>query len=64
MGYTEDHLQALREALASGELSIQHNGRRIQYRSVAELKEAIDAVEDALCPGRRRVHRAIFDKGL
>lgn len=64
MGYSEDHLQALRDALASGELSVQHNGRRIQYRSISELKEAIDTVEEALRPGRRRVHRAIFDKGL
>ena len=43
--YNPEHLQALREALASGEHRVTYEGKSIEYRSVADLKAAIAAVE-------------------
>jgi predicted GTPase len=46
--YTEEHAQALREALASGEHRISYDGKSIEYRSVSDLKAALAEVESAL----------------
>ena len=48
MAYTAAQLQALQDALASGELTVEFDGKRVTYRSIAELKAAIAVVEDAL----------------
>ena len=48
MTYTQEHLQALREALASGEHRVTYEGKSIEYRSVADLKAAIAEVEATL----------------
>ena len=45
MTYTAQHLQALREALASGEHRVTYEGKSIEYRSVADLKASIAEVE-------------------
>lgn len=45
MTYTPEHLQALREALASGEHRVTYDGKSIEYRSVADLKSAIAEIE-------------------
>jgi hypothetical protein len=45
----------LRTALASGVLTVESNGRRKTYRSIAEIKSAIDHFEGlAGRPGRRK----------
>jgi predicted GTPase len=46
--YTEEHAQALREALASGEHRVSYDGKSIEYRSVSDLKAALAEVESAL----------------
>ncbi len=63
--YTQEQLAELREAMASGERVTQFNGRRIEYRSLDEMRQAEAMMERALnsLPCRRR-HRAIFSKGL
>ena len=48
MTYTPEHLQALREALASGEHRVTYEGKSIEYRSVADLKAAIAEVESTM----------------
>ena len=48
MTYTPEHLQALREALASGEHRVTYEGKSIEYRSVSDLKAAIAEVEATL----------------
>ena len=48
MTYTPEHLQALREALASGEHRVTYEGKSIEYRSVADLKAAIAEVEASI----------------
>lgn len=43
--YTEQQLQALRDALANGVRRVRFADREIEYRSVDELKAAIAAAE-------------------
>jgi predicted GTPase len=66
--YTEQHLQALREALASGEHRVTYDGKSVEYRSVVDLKTAIAEVESqiARAAGRRKSRqiRITTSKGL
>lgn len=48
MAYTTTQLAALQAALASGELSVEYDGKKVQYRSIAELERAIAVVQGAL----------------
>ena len=45
MAFTQTDLDAVNEAIASGELSIETQGRKVQYRSVAELVTARDLIK-------------------
>jgi hypothetical protein len=46
--FTSDDLAALNAAIASGELTIKHNGREVTYRSMDELLKAKQTVEAEL----------------
>jgi hypothetical protein len=43
--YTEQQLQALRDALANGVRRVKFSDREIEYRSIDELKAAIAVAE-------------------
>jgi hypothetical protein len=45
MPYTEQHLQALRDALANGARRVRFGDREIEYRTVDELQAALHAAE-------------------
>ena len=66
--YTEQHLQALREALASGEHRVTYDGKSVEYRSVVDLKAAIAEVESQIArtAGKRKSRqiRISTSKGL
>ncbi len=66
--YTEQHLQTLREALASGEHRVTYDGKSVEYRSVVDLKAAIAEVEAqiARAAGKRKSRqiRISTSKGL
>lgn len=68
MAYTQTQLEALQAALASGELEVSHEGRRVRYRSIAELKDAIAQVQSQLNSqaGKKpvRLIRVASTKGL
>ena len=46
--YTEADLAAVRAAIASGELSVASNGRRVEYRSMDDLMKAEARITEAL----------------
>ncbi len=48
MPYTDQQLQALKDALANGARRVRFGDREIEYRSVEELKAAIAAAEAEL----------------
>jgi hypothetical protein len=55
MAFTSSDLSAVDAAIASGELTVSHNGRTVTYRSMGDLlkaKETIQAEIAAAQPGR------------
>ena len=48
MAYTTAQLQALEDAIATGELSVEYDGKRVQYRSIDELIAAAEYVRGKL----------------
>ncbi len=48
MTYTISQRDALRQAIASGVLLLHYDNKRVQYRTMAELKEALNEVETEL----------------
>ncbi len=48
MTYTTAQRDALRAAIASGVLRLSYDGRSVEYRSMADLKAALNEVESAL----------------
>jgi len=67
MAYTQTHLDALQEALASGTLTVTFEGRSMTYRSVQELLRAIAVVQSSLNQqaGKRvRQYRLSGSKGI
>ncbi len=48
MTYTLAQRDALKQAIASGVLRLSYDGRTVEYRSMAELKSALNEVEAAL----------------
>jgi hypothetical protein len=45
MPYTEEQVQALRDALTSGVLRVRYEGREITYRSLDELRQVLAQAE-------------------
>ena len=48
MAYTTEDVEKLEAALASGAKEVEYNDRTVKYRSVKELKEAIQVVKKEL----------------
>ena len=48
MSYTIQQRDALRQAIGSGVLRLSYDGKQVEYRSMAELKSALNEVESAL----------------
>lgn len=63
MSYTQGQLDALRDAYASGYLTVEYAGRRLTYRSRAEMAQIIATIEAALSPSTapRRSSVAEYD---
>ncbi len=60
MTYTTQQRDALQQAIASSVLKIEYDGKLVWYRSMAELKAALNEVEAALArqnntPTTRRI---------
>jgi hypothetical protein len=73
MAYTQAHLDALETALAKGEKRVTFGDKTVEYRTVDELKAAIDvvkrdifeqAVATGLWPGAPRQIRVTTRKGF
>lgn len=46
--FTNDDLEAIEEAITKGVLRVEFSDRTVQYRSISELKQARDIIQDAL----------------
>jgi hypothetical protein len=68
MTYTTAQRDALKQAIASGVLRLSYDGKTVEYRSMTELKAALNDVEAALArvsgdPQTRRI-RIYAEKDL
>jgi hypothetical protein len=65
MAYTQEQLDALRAALASGLRRVRFENREVEYRSIDEIKAAIAAAEAELSekPVMRQI-RVVTSKGF
>jgi hypothetical protein len=50
MAFTQQQLDAIDEAIASGELVVKYNGKEITYRSMDELLKARNVISESLAP--------------
>lgn len=48
MAFTTTQYQAICEAIGSGQLMVQYDGKKVEYRSVSELKQAKALIEAEL----------------
>ena len=46
--YTAEQIQALRDAIASGILTVRHGDKQTTFRSLAEMREALAIMESSL----------------
>lgn len=67
MAYSQGQLESLQAALASGVLTVTYMGRTVTYRSVDDLRKAIQTVQNSLANQagtRTRMYRFGSRKGL
>lgn len=55
-GYTTEQRDALKQAIASGVLRLSYDGKTVEYRSMADLKAALNEVETALARDSGKPH--------
>lgn len=67
MAYTQQDLANIDSCIAAGELTVEHNGRRVTYRSTSELmqqrefiKSQIDNAAASASTTRRGAYRVAF----
>jgi hypothetical protein len=51
MAFTQTDLDAVNAAIASGELTVKHNGREVTYRSMTDLLKARETIQAELAAG-------------
>lgn len=56
MTYTIEQRDALRRAIASGVLRLSYDGKTVDYRSMDELRAALNEVESALARDQGKPH--------
>lgn len=63
MAYTSDQIAKLEKAIATGVLTVEHNGTRTTYRSLAEMERLLDRMKQDVSGKRRRRTVASFSRG-
>lgn len=58
MSYTQDDLDAIRDAISSGALEVEVDGHKTKYRSISELERAERKIINALAAGNADAPRS------
>ena len=66
MSFTESQLTALEKAYAEGVLEIKYGDKTIKYRTLNEMRQAINDIKKSLGGSYKKKTRltAVFSKGL
>jgi hypothetical protein len=65
--WTQQDLDALKAAVASGVLRVRYKGppeREVEYQSLAEMRSLLAEMRGQLEPAARRFRRAVVSKGM
>ncbi len=54
MAFNQTHVDALNEAIATGELEVNFGDRKVRYRSFQELKEAKIHIQSEIAQTKRK----------
>ena len=60
MAYTQQQIDALEAAIAMGATSVQYSDKKVEYRSLAEMKEILQQMKESL--GQAKKVRRVFAK--
>jgi hypothetical protein len=60
MAWTTDHLAALEEAIASGELSVRYGDRMITYQSLREMRSLRTEMKAEIAAAAGRPRKRVF----
>ncbi len=64
MAFTQTQVDELRDAIARGVLSVGHGDKRVQYRSLKEMRETLRLMEREIASATvKKVGRATFSRG-
>lgn len=64
MAYTEQDLAALKANIVRGVTSLEVNGEKVTFRSIAEMREIVAMIEADLAPRRDTgFHLPTFSRG-
>jgi hypothetical protein len=65
MAWTQTDADRIRKAIAQGVLTVEHDGKRVTYRSLAEMKDTLSMIESSLAAdaGTPRVTQYRFTTG-
>lgn len=65
MTFTVDQYEKLKKAIVNGVQSVTYGDKTVNYRSIADMKEALRIMEAELFPERipRRRRYAVVDRG-
>lgn len=63
MAFTLKQLSALEAAIGSGELSIEYDGKKVAYRSMADLTKAYEMVKNQLTASGALQAPALSNRG-
>lgn len=60
MALTQSDLEALESAIATGELTVEYDGKRVTFRSIDELIKAAEYVRRRVIAAPPRIGRAVM----
>lgn len=65
MAFTQSDIDRLKAAIAQGTLTVEVEGRRVTYRSVAEMREILKMMQDEVNgnASKNRMSRVAFRRG-
>ncbi|WP_312530220.1 phage head-tail joining protein [Paracoccus sp. (in: a-proteobacteria)] len=62
MPYTQADADRLRAAIAKGASKIELNGEKVEFRSLADMRETLNMIESELAGGQRSAFRISYPR--
>lgn len=63
MAYSQDDIDALQMAIASGAKKVKFSDRETEYRDLAEMKQILNEMKASVSGKRREPYRPTYSRG-